>query len=71
MITFYINTSPKYINFPEIHQYGCRYLQKFKSEKLLGQFLSLNEAVLVANQIYDKLEKCDCCCLGLYESSIC
>ena len=65
MITFYVNTSPKYINVPEIHQYGCRYLQQFKTEKLLGKFDSLNDAVVDAIQIYEKVEKCDTCCLGL------
>ncbi len=67
MITFFINTQPKYVNAPEIHQYGCRYLQKFKSEKLLGKFATLKDAVLVAEKDYKIIEKCDTCCLSLEE----
>lgn len=67
MIVFYINTQPKYVNIPQIHQYGCRYLQKFETEEKLGKFYTLKDALAFANKTFKVIEKCDTCCSMLRE----
>lgn len=61
MITFYINTAPKYVDKPEIHRYGCRYLQQFQTEQLLGTFEKLDDVIEVAIASFVDVVVCDTC----------
>ena len=62
MKVFYINSKPKYNLSPEIHQKGCRYLQKFETEKSIGNFATLTQAISEAQKIYPDVTNCDTCC---------
>lgn len=61
MASYFVNKQPNQDGAHEVHCEGCSNLPDMEDRIFLGKFLNCNDAVLIAQRIFDRASCCAHC----------